>query len=307
MARVQSNLGFRVPGKIVERMVNTGDFVRREQPLMRIDRADLALTIAAQDAAVASAKARAIQTAADEARYRTLLDAGVTSKQSYDQAKAAADTARAQLHEAKAQAQEARNEGAYAVLATDADGVVMETLAEPGQVVSAGQTVLKLARAGAREAAVNLPETVHPSIGSIAEAGLYDGVETRSPAHLRQISDAADPQTRTYEARYVLEGAAANAPLGSTVTIYLSSINPATGTEVPLGALYDNGKGPGVWVVDAANSSVSFRPVRIRRLNDEDAIVSSGVRPGEQIVALGAQLLHQGQHVRVAFVQASVQ
>src|SRR5258707_14631931 len=188
MARVQSNLGFRVPGKIVERMVNTGDFVRRGQPLMRIDRADLALTIAAQDAAVASAKARAIQTAADEARYRTLLDAGVTSKQSYDQAKAAADTAKAQLHEAKAQAQEARNEGAYAVLATDADGVVMETLAEPGQAVSAGHTVRKLARAGAREAAVNLPETFHPSIGSIAEAGLYDGVETRSPAHLRQIS-----------------------------------------------------------------------------------------------------------------------
>jgi RND family efflux transporter MFP subunit len=304
-ARVQSNLGFRVPGKVIQRLVNAGDFVHRGQPLMRIDRTDLELAVAAKNAAVASTKARAIETATDETRYRTLLTAGVASKQSYDQAKAAADTAGAQLRQAEAEAHEANQEASYAVLAADADGVVMETLAEPGQVVSTGQTVLKLAHRGAREAVVNLPETVHPALGSIARATLYDGVGGRSPAYLRQLSDTADPQTRTYEARYVLEGAAANAPLGSTVTVYLPSQEQAAGTEVPLGAVCDLGKGPGVWVVDAADSSISFRPVRIRSIGTERASISAGVRPGERIVALGGQLLRQGEHVQAISYQAS--
>jgi RND family efflux transporter MFP subunit len=304
-ARVQSDLGFRVPGKVVERLVNIGDLVRRGQPLMRIDRTDLALAIAAQSAAVASAKARAVQTAADEARFRALLTEGVVASQSYDQAKAAADTASAQLAQAKAQAQVAQNEGAYSVLTADADGIVVETLAEPGQVVTAGQTVVKLAHSGPREAAVNLPETMHPALGSIAQASLYNGVGVQSSARLRQLSDSADVQTRTFEARYVLEGDAANAPLGATVTIRIPGDALATTTEVPLGAIYDGGNGPSVWILDSKTSMVSLRSVKIRQFGDETAILSDGVRPGERIVALGAQLLHDGDHVRVADDTAS--
>jgi RND family efflux transporter MFP subunit len=304
-ARVQSNLGFRVPGKVVERLVNTGDLVHQGQPLMRIDRTDLALAIAAQSAAVASAKARAVQTAADEVRFHALLVEGVIASQSYDQAKAAADTASAQLGQAKAQAQVAKDEGEYSVLTADADGIVVETLAEPGQVVTAGQTVVKLAHSGPREATVNLPETMHPALGSIAQASLYDGVGEQSPARLRQLSDSADVQTRTFEARYVLEGDAANAPLGATVTIRIPGDAVATTTEVPLGAIYDGGNGPSVWILDGKTSTVSLRSVKIRQFGDETAILSDGVRPGERIVALGAQLLHAGDHVRVADDTAS--
>ena len=100
---------------------------------------------------------------------------------------------------------------------------MVETLGEPGQVVAAGQTVVRLAQAGPREAAVALPETIRPAIGSEAEATVYGGDERRFPARLRQLSDSADAQTRTYEARYVLEGEAAAAPLGATVTIRLAS------------------------------------------------------------------------------------
>jgi multidrug efflux pump subunit AcrA (membrane-fusion protein) len=146
---------------------------------------------------------------------------------------------------------------------------------------------------------VNLPETMHPALGSMAQTSLYDGVEAESPAHLRQLSDAADPQTRTFEARYVLEGDAAGAPLGATVTIRIPSSQPATMAEVPIGAIYDNGNGPAVWILDRKTSSVSIRPVQIRRFGEGSAILSNGVRPGEQIVALGAQLLHQGEHVSV--------
>jgi RND family efflux transporter MFP subunit len=306
-ARVQSNLGFRVPGKVIQRMVNTGDFVRRGQALMQIDRNDLALAIAAKNAAVASAKARAIQTAADEGRYRTLLDAGVATRQSYDQIKAAADTARAELRQAKAEAQVANNEGGYSVLAADADGVVTDTLAEPGQVVAAGQTVVKLAHDGPREAAVYLPETIRPALGSIVRATVY-GETASVPARLRQLSDAADSETRTFEARYVLEGVDAKAPLGATVTIELAAgTQTSDPSKVPIASIIDRGNGPGVWALNAKTSTVSFRPVKVLRLGDEDAVLADGVKPGEEVVALGAHLLSDGQHVRLADQKGSIQ
>src|SRR5437667_300359 len=184
-ARVQSNLGFRVPGKITSRLVDTGQFVRAGQPLMTIDRTDYVHAITARAETVAAAKAKAAQAAADEARYRGLVKTGAVSASTYDQIKAASDAAQAELAAAKAQEQVARDEDGYSQLLADADGVVIETLAEPGQVVSAGQTVVKLARSGPREAAVSLPETLRPALGSTASATLY-GSTTKVPVRLRE-------------------------------------------------------------------------------------------------------------------------
>ncbi|WP_442679202.1 efflux RND transporter periplasmic adaptor subunit [Sphingomonas sp. ASY06-1R] len=298
-ARVQSDLGFRVPGKIVARLVDAGQFVHAGQPLMRIDRTDLALATAAQAGAVAAAKARAIQTAADEKRFRDLVSAGAVSASAYDQAKAAADAAHAQLVAAQAQAGVARNEAGYAVLVADADGIVVETLSEPGQVVAAGQTVIRLAHSGPREARISLPETIRPAIGSVARASLFDAPGA-GIARLRLLSDAADPQTRTFEARYVLAGAAARAPLGATVTIDLPDRTDAPAVQIPLSAIYDNGHGPGVWIVGGKDPVVTWRPVRLGAIGDESAAVIGGIRPGERFVALGAHMLHAGEHVRVA-------
>jgi RND family efflux transporter MFP subunit len=298
-ARVQSNLGFRVPGKVIERFVDAGQDVRVGQPLMRLDQKDLDLALTAKENAVAAARALAVQAKADEARYRQLTAAGWVAKQRYDQAKAAFDSATAQLAAAEAQADVARNESGYSLLVADADGTVVETLAEPGQVVAAGQTVVMLAHAGPREAVVNLPETVRPALGSPAQASVYGGAATPSPAHLRQLSDAADAASRTYEARYVLDGEASLAPLGATVTVMLTTGETSDAVEVPLGALYDNGQSSGVWIVDPHSSSVSLRAVQVRGLADESAVVS-GVKAGERIVALGAHLLHQGERVRLA-------
>jgi RND family efflux transporter MFP subunit len=302
--RVQSNLGFRVPGKVIERLVDAGQEVRAGQPLMRLDQKDLALALTARENAVAAARALAAQARADETRYRQLTADGWVARQRYDQAKAAADSAEAQLAAAEAQADVARNEAGYSRLLADADGTVVETLAEPGQVVAAGQTVVKLAHAGPREATVNLPETVRPAIGSPALARVYGSASVPSPARLRQLSDAADAASRTYEARYVLDGEASLAPLGATVTVTLSTGGTSDAVEVPLGALYDNGQSSGVWVVDAQSSSpsfraVAFRAVRVRRVAEETAIVS-GVDAGEHVVALGAHLLHDGDRVQIA-------
>jgi RND family efflux transporter MFP subunit len=297
-ARVQSNLGFRVPGKITSRLVDTGQSVRAGQPLMTIDRTDYVHAITARAETVTAAKAKAVQAAADEARYRGLVKTGAVSASTYDQIKAASDAAQAELAAATAQEQVARDEGSYSQLVADADGIVVETLAEPGQVVMAGQTVVKLAHSGPREAAVNLPETLRPALGSTAFATLY-GSTMRIPVRLRQLSGAADPQTRTFEARYVLEGAAANAPLGATVTVHLSDDAAADTLQVPIASVLDRGEGPGIWLLNPSASTVSFQPVQVRRLDEELATVSGNLHPGQQVVAVGVHLLRDGQRVRV--------
>ncbi len=248
-ARVQSSLGFRVPGKIVERLVNTGEQVKAGQPLMRIDETDLRLAVTAKRNAVAAARASVVQTEADEQRYAKLVSNGWASRQRYEQAKAAAE----------ADARVAENEATYSILVADADGTVVETLGEPGQVVSAGQTVVWIAKAGPREAVVALPETIRPAIDSVAEASVYGAAEGRRyTARLRQLSDAADAQTRTYEARYVLDGEAAAAPLGATVTIRLPSQTSEPQVQVALGAVLDDGRKTGVWILDRAPQPYAF-------------------------------------------------
>jgi len=299
-ARVQSDLGFRVAGKILERSVDVGQRVQKGQPLMRLDPEDLRLSAAAQQANVEAARAKYTQAKADETRSAMLVKSGVISPREYDQYRAALDSANAQLEAAEAQARVSNNSSEYAVLLADADGVIVRTLSEPGQVVAAGQIVIQLAHDGPREASINLPEGVRPDSGTIASARLY-GQDQVYQARLRQLSDAADAVSRTFEARYVLEGEAASAPLGSTVTITLVNKN-ASGKQsilVPVGAVYDRGSGPGVWIVDE-KSEVKFRSIQIASIGQEEVVVSGGVRPGEKVVALGAHLLHEGQVVNPA-------
>lgn len=301
-ARVQSELGFRVSGKVLERLVDAGQSVNRGQPLMRIDSVDLKLAAHAQQEAVAAARAWAHQTAEDEARYRDLRGTGAISASAYDQVKAAADAAKAQRSAAEAQADIARNAARYTELVADSDGVVMETLAEPGQVVNAGQAVVRLAHAGRREAVIQVPETLRPTIGSVGQATLFGKEGVVVPARLRQLSNAADRPTRTFEARYVLDGELSNAPLGTTVVIQIPDGHSSgqDGLHVPIGALFDAGKGPGVWVIHDEPAKVSWRPVTVQRLEDDGAYVAGQIMQGDRIVALGAHLLREGEQVRVA-------
>ncbi|WP_435012945.1 efflux RND transporter periplasmic adaptor subunit [Xanthomonas arboricola] len=301
-ARVQSDLGFRVAGKVQERLVDAGQRVKRGQPLLRIDPVDLKLAARAQQDAVAAAQARAQQAGEDEARYRDLRGTGAISASAYDQIKAAADAARAQLSAAQAQAEVARNANRYTDLLADADGVVMETLVEPGQVVAAGQPVVRLAHAGRREAVIQLPETLRPQVGSVAQATLFGNAAVTVPATLRQLSESADRLTRTFEARYVLDGALGDAPLGTTVSLRIAdgtAIGTQAGLQVPLAALFDAGKGPGVWVIAGNPAKVRWRPVTVLGLDDDHATVAGKLARGERIVALGAHLLRDGEQVRV--------
>lgn len=301
-ARTESNLGFRVGGKIFERLVDPGDRVKRGQPLMRLDRTDFTLAFTAARASVEAARAQMIRTKADEERSRKLVGDGWTSKQTYDQNKAAADAAIAQFVNAEAQASQISNQAGYSELQADADGVVMEVPAEPGQVVAAGQTVVKLARDGSREAEVFLPEASRRLAKGAASATLYAEGEATYPARLRELSATADPATRTYRARYILSGGGEDAPLGATVTLRLKATETgrAAAVEVPLAALFDAGSGSAVWRIDTATGTVTAQPVAIARLYEESAEVASGLSAGDRIVSLGAHLLKAGQTVRQA-------
>lgn len=155
-----SHLDLRLRQLDDKRLVDTGQFVHAGQLLMTIDQTDYVHAITGRSETAAAAKAKAVQAAADEARYRPLVKSGAVSSSIYDQIKAASDAAQAELAAAKAQEQVARDEGSYSQLVGDADGVVIKTLTEPGKVVAAGQTVVKLAHSGPREAAVTLPETL---------------------------------------------------------------------------------------------------------------------------------------------------
>jgi RND family efflux transporter MFP subunit len=298
---VQSDLGFRVSGKLLERLVDTGQSVKRGQPLMRIDPVDMRLAAHAQEEAVVAARARAQQAAEDEVRYRNLLGTGAISASSYDQNKAAADAAKAQLSAAEAQAEVARNATSYTELVADADGVVIEALAEPGQVVSAGQVVVRLAHDGQREAIIHLPETLRPAVGSSGQATLYGREGVTVQATLRQLSDAADRLTRTFEARYVLTGELSDAPLGTTVTIQLPAQSDSSQGvfQVPIAALLDAGSGPGVWVIEGEPAQVTWRPVTVQSLGDDVARIAGDLNIDNRVIAIGAHLLHEGQPVRL--------
>ena len=311
-ARIESDVGFRVGGKIVERLVDAGDPVSAGQVLMRLDPTDLDLQAAAAAAqlvaaerTVAAARAQSVRARADEVRSRSLAASGWTSTQAYEQSRASADAGAAQLAAAQAQADAARaaaaaaqRQLAYAVLRADRDGTIMATLAEPSQVVAAGAPVLRLAQDGPREIEVQVPETRLAALPNLAEAVLYNRPGVLYPATLRSIGAAADPVTRTYDARYVFGGEAATAPLGSTATLTFKQAG-ALPIMVPLAALFDDGHGAGVWVIDPQTLALARHPVIVAALGEEQAAVSGGLDGGERVVSLGPQHLHAGEIVRL--------
>lgn len=301
-ARTESDLGFRVSGKILEKLVKSGDHVKRGQALMQLDPTDLRLAANSAQAAVEAARAQNKRALSDELRQRELAAIKAVSVQEYEQAKSAADATTAQLNSAIAYSKQMENQVHYAVLRADSDGVVMETPADVGQVVGPGNVVLRLAHDGAREAVINLPEGNTRLAKSMAVARLYADAGQSFPAELRELSAMADPLTRTYQARYSLDGAGKNAPLGATVTVQLgieADKEAEQQYEIPVSALYDGGAGASVWVIDPDTSTLSRRQVEVARLGSETALVSNSLSPGERILALGAHLVREGERVTI--------
>jgi RND family efflux transporter MFP subunit len=290
-ARREADIGFRTGGRITERLVDTGAFVVAGQPLARLDDNDLGLALRA-------AEAQSRQAAADAARSRSLRAAGHVSVAYDDQRVAAARTAAEQVAAAAANLDLARRRLDYALLRAPAAGVVTAVLAEAGQVVPEGQAVLRLASPEERELVVQVPEAAVAGLAdATAEARFWVRPGTTLPAHLRELAPQAEAALRTYTARFALPDAPDWVALGMTGTIRTTATTGSVAT-LPLSALHDRGQGPMVWRV--AGGSVAAVPVEVVALGEVTVTLRGRLAEGDQVVALGPQVLDPGARVRIA-------
>jgi multidrug efflux system membrane fusion protein len=294
-SRVEQPLGFRIAGKITERLVDAGAVIKPEQVLARLDPADTALSASA-------AEAQRQLAAADAHRYRELRRQNFVSQ-------AALDSRETALQAAAAQSDLARNQSAYTVLKADQPGVVGQVLAEVGQVVSPGQAVFRVARADTLEVAIAIPESrlgeARAALaGGSAEITLWADEALRYRGKLREIAAMADPVTRTYAARVSIVDADPRVVFGMTASVRFLAEQAAVRLSIPQPALFQKDGKPAVWLVGADNT-VSLRAVEVARYADETVELKSGLERGERIVVAGVHKLSSGEKIRVAELQGA--
>jgi RND family efflux transporter MFP subunit len=297
--RIETDMGFRVPGKVAKRVVEVGQTVDVGQPLATLDEVDLKLQAEQAEAEFRAATGVLAQAAAAEQRAKDLRGKGWTTDAQMDQAKAAADEARARLNRAQRSVELTNNSLSYATLVADTRGVVTATLIDPGQVVAAGQTAIRVARFAEKEAVVAIPETlVARAKEGRATVTLWSEPNKKYAAKLREIAPAADPATRTYLAKFSLPGAGEIVSLGMTATLTLSDPETERVARLPLSALYSQGGAPSLYIVDA-QGDVTLKPVTVKSYESNSVVITGGVDEGAKVVALGVQKLDPAQKVRV--------
>src|SRR3954462_2109656 len=297
--RIETDMGFRVPGKVSKRLVEVGESVDVGQPLATLDEVDLKLQAEQAQAEFSAASGVLAQAAASETRAKDLRVKGWTTDAQMDQAKAAADEARARLNRAERSVDLTKNSLSYATLLADTRGVVTATLIDPGQVVAAGQTAIRVARFAEKETVVAIPETlVGRAKEGTASVTLWSEPNRKYAAKLREIAPAADPATRTYLAKFSLPDAGDSVSLGMTATLTLADPETMRVARLPLSALFSEGGDPSLYIVDD-KGDVAPKPVTVKSYESNDVVITGGIDEGAKVVVLGVQKLDPGQKVRV--------
>jgi RND family efflux transporter MFP subunit len=300
-ARIEAPLAFQVGGRILARRIDAGQAVSAGQVLFTLDPVDLEQTVRTAQADLDAAEAALSSAQADLGRVRQLRDSQFVSDQAVERASLAAREAQSRRDAAAARLTQARNAQGYAALRSPAAGVLMDVSGQPGQVVSAGQTVAVLAQSGQREIEVFFPDGVMPP--PEGEAILPDG--QTQPLRLREVAPVVDASGRTRRARYTAAELPAMLALGSIVNTRFSTADTALGAagqttatswRVPIGALDERGQGPRVWRV--REGRLEPVPVRIVSVDDRQAVVVGDLQAQERVVALGTHLLKEDMRVR---------
>src|SRR6202161_3261685 len=262
--RIETDMGFRVPGKVAKRLVEVGETVEVGQPLATLDEIDLKLQAEQAEAEFRAATGVLSQPAAAEQRAKDLRAKGWATDAQLDSAKAAADEARARLNRAERSVELTNNSLSYATLVADSRGVVTTTLIDPGQVVASGQTAIRVARFAEKEAVVAIPETlVGRAKDGVATVTLWSGPNKKYAAKLREVAPSADPATRTYLAKFSLPEAGEDVSLGMTATLTLADPATTRVARLPLSALFSEGGDPSFYVVDD-KGEVTLKPVTVK-------------------------------------------
>ncbi len=300
--RQESDIGFRVGGKLISRSVDAGASVKTGETLARLDEQDFQNRLRSAQADVTSAEAVLTEATAAEERQRQLLERGVTTKANYDSALKSKRAAGASLESGKAALEIAKDQLKYTELKADFDGIVTAVGAEPGQVVSAGQLVVKLARPDGIDAVFNVAESAFRDrkAGERPEVivSLLSSPGITSEGKVREVSPVADPVTRTYQVKVTLEQPPAAMRFGASVLGRLKATT-APVVVLPGSALSDKDGKPAVWVYDAASSKVQLRLVAVARYEADKVVVSEGLSKGDIVVTAGANRLRENQVVRL--------
>ncbi len=300
-ARAESRLGFQVAGKVVQRPAEPGQRVAAGQLLALIDAKDYQLGAQAAAAQVVSAQSQRDLALADFRRFEALKAQNFISGAELERRDAALKAAEAQLNQAKAQAQAQSNQAGYARLTASLSGVITGVDAEVGQVVSAGQPVVRLAHDGPRDAVFAVPESMASALklGQSMDATLISTGQTLQ-GKVRELAASADPVTRTFAVKLALERSE-RLPLGGTVNVRAVQLpgSQLGVIKLPTSALLQEGQGTVVWVFDAASMTVNTQPVQVGQVDGNEVVIKSGLQMGQQVVSAGVHVLSPGQKVTV--------
>ncbi len=305
-AQNQTNLAFRISGRLIDRRVSVGDTVLPGQLVARIEAQDAKNALTSAQAELAAAQATLVQARSNETRYRSLASADVIPRAQYESAQQQFASAQSRVTAATASVRAARDNVGYTDLHSNVAGAVTAKGAEPGEVVHAGQMVVQVAQKGGKDAVFNVPGTLmrnspkNPPVTVV----LADDPTITTMGHVREVSPQADPATGTYVVKVALENPPDTLRLGSTV-IGSVTLNPEPIVTIPGTALIQIDGKPAVWVVDPATNTVVAKPVAVERYDSSSVIISGGLKDGDIVVTAGTHALRPGQQVKLAPPTAS--
>jgi RND family efflux transporter MFP subunit len=299
-AEDEARLAFRLSGRMVERKVNTGDRVEAGQLIGRLEPQDQLNALRAAQAGLAAAQGQASEAENEYQRQRQLEERGFAARAVYERARQGRQTTRSQVEAAQAQLGFAEDQVSFTELHADAEGVVTAAGAEPGEVVQAGQMIVRLARQDGRDAVFDVPAQVIRAAPAdpVIEVSLTEDPRIRATGRVREVGAQADPVTRTFQVRIGLSEPPPEMRLGATVTGRME-VDEGEIISLPASALSRQGDEAAVWVVDPATDTVALRSIDVVRFEPTYVVVASGVQPGDIVVTAGAQALHPGQKVRL--------
>ncbi|MBI3562808.1 MAG: efflux RND transporter periplasmic adaptor subunit [Gammaproteobacteria bacterium] len=298
--RYESELAFRVGGKLLAREINLGSRVKQGQVIARLDPADLKLSATAAQAQVASVEADYVFAKSELERYQQLLNQKFVSAAAFEVKKNAYEAALAKRNAAVAQAAVSENQANYTTLLADYDGVITAVNADPGQVVAAGQPIVKLARTESLDAVVNVAESQIQAVraAKYARISLWSQPEKIYNGRIREIAGAADIASRTYVVKIKIDDPDNALKLGMTASVVLQGADQtaSSATLLPLSALLQQQQQPAVYVLSPDNH-LSLRPVVVAQYREQVAVIASGLHAGERVAAVGVHKLHEGERV----------